>query len=181
MWRSAEASIIASGHPLLGLKPKTCSTSYLREPRTSPSIPGIHRSGRTASWSVAIRNCPCNWWPPRGPSSKCRSRAGWQRSPTRRCGASRPHRWVRFPPGSGGCRWKRWWRQINPGSCTRGASRPGVLPTRQPMNPSAERTRVGCYPGLEMRDPPRMIDPTPHRARYLRHRVVLARIRVLLD
>ena len=32
-----------------------------------------------------------------------------------------------------------------------------------------------------MRDPPRTIDPRSHRARYPRHRVVLARIRVLLD
>jgi hypothetical protein len=47
--------------------------------------------------------------------------------------------------------------------------------------PSAERTRAQCCPGPEIRDRPRTIDPRSHRARYPRHRVVLARIRALLD
>jgi hypothetical protein len=53
--------------------------------------------------------------------------------------------------------------------------------TRQPISPSAERTRAECCPGPEMRDRLRMIDPRSDRAQYPRHRVVLARIRALLD
>ena len=77
-------------------------------------------------------------------------------------------------------------RSLGPASHIRGRCRrlppgPANSVTRQFMNPSAERTRAECCPGPEMQDRPRMIDPRSHRARYPRHRVVLARIRALLD
>ena len=45
MWRSVEASITASGRPLLGSRRGTCSAFCLRERVTSPSILDGHRDG----------------------------------------------------------------------------------------------------------------------------------------
>src|ERR1700733_13108162 len=89
-----------------------------------------------------------------------------------------------------GCHWTR--SQTEPNQYSRSYKGPAAKrwtlrevsmnwATQQPMNPSVERTRAECCPGPEMRDRPRMIDPRSHRARYSRHRVVLARIRALLD
>ena len=66
MSHSEGASTTALGHPSLGLKPGTCSVFCWPERVTSRSILSARRDGRTASWSVVMRDCLCAWLPPEG-------------------------------------------------------------------------------------------------------------------